>query len=78
MLPRDRIVMVKKATPIQLRSPNRRTFTSRYKRSTYSAVPPNIELNRPYKQRPVPKNRRQQRPTVQQQRRGLGSVLKFA
>ena len=71
MLPRDRIAMVKRARPIQLRSPNGRTFISRYKRSTCSAIPPNIELNRPNKQRPVRKNRRRRR----QQCSSRGEVL---
>ena len=41
------------------------------------AIPPNMELNRPYKQRPVPKNKRQRCQAVQQQWQGLGSILKF-
>ena len=57
MPPRDRIIMVKRARPIQVRLPNRRTIISRYKRSTRVAIPPNIELIRPYKQRSAPKNK---------------------
>ena len=77
MPPRDRIMMVKRVRPIQVRLSNGRTFISRYKRSTRVAILPNIELNRPYKQKPAPKNKRQRRPAVHQQGRSLGSILKF-
>ena len=49
MPPRDRIIMVKRARPIQARLPNRRIFILRNKRSTHTAVAPNIELNRAHK-----------------------------
>ena len=75
---RDRIIMVKTTRPIQVRLPNGRTCISRYKRSRSVAIPPNIELSRPYKQRPALKNKRQRRPAVQQQGQGVGSILKFA
>ena len=42
------------------------------------AIPLNIQLNRPYKQRPTSKKKRSQRPAAQQQRWSLGSILKFA
>ena len=70
--------MVKRTIPIQVRLPNRRTFISRCKRSTRIAIPPNIELNRPYKQRQVSKSKLRQHPVAQQQGRCLGSILKFA
>ena len=73
----DRIIMVKRARPILVRLPNGRTFISRYKRSTGPAMPPDIEVNRPCKQRPVPKKKRQQYSAAQQQGRSLGSILKF-
>ena len=75
---RDRIIMVKRTRPIQVRLPNGRTCISRYKRSRSVAIPPNIELSRPYKQRPTLKNKRHRRPTAQQQGQGLSSILKFA
>ena len=78
MPPRDRIIMIKRVRPIQVRLPNGRTFISRCKRPKHASIPPNIELNRPYKQRQVPKDKCRQRPAVQQQERGLGSILKFA
>ena len=78
MLLQDRIILVKRARPIQARLPNSRTFISRYKRSTRGAIPLNIKLNRPYKQRPALKNKYRRRAAVQQQGRGLGSILKFA
>ena len=69
--------MVKRTRPIQARLPNKRTFISRYKISIRVAIPPNIELNRSFKQRPVPKSKRQRSPAAQQQGQGLGSILKF-
>ena len=78
MPPRDRIIMIKRTRPIQVRLPNGRTFISRCKRPKHASIPPNIELNRPYKQRQVPKDKCRRRPAVQQQERGLGSILKFA
>ena len=63
---RDSIIMEKRMRPIQVRLPNRRTFILGYKRSTCIAIPPNIELNRSYKQGPVPKNKCQRRPAAQQ------------
>ena len=55
---RDGIIIVKRTRPIQVRLPNGRIFISRYKRSTHVVIPPNIGLNRPCKQRLVPKNKR--------------------
>ena len=66
--------MIKRARPIQVRLPNGRTFISRCKRPKHASIPP----NRPYKQRQVPKDKCRRRPAVQQQERGLGSILKFA
>ena len=68
---RDRIIMVKRTRPIQARLPNRRTFISRYKISMRVTIPPNIELNRPFKQRPAPKAN----VTDVQQRNSKGNVL---
>ena len=74
---KDIIIMVKRTRPIQVRLPNGRIFLSRYKRSTHVAIPPNIELNRLYEQRPTPENKRRRHPAVQQQGRGLSSILKL-
>ena len=71
MPPRDRIVMVKRMRPIQVRLPNGKTFISRYKRSKCVAILPNIELNRRYKQRPALKTNIGD----VQQRRSRGQVL---
>ena len=76
-MPPYRIIMVERARPIQVRLLKGRTYISRYKRSTRIAILLNIELNRQYKQRPVPK-KHQQHPAMQQQGQGLGSILKFA
>ena len=77
MLLQDRIIMVKRTRPIQVRLPNGRTFISRSKKSTCVAVTPNIELNKSYKQRPASKIKPQQCLAAQQQGLGLGSILKF-
>ena len=69
--------MVKRTRSIEVRLPNRRTFILRYKRSKCVVIPSNIEVNRPYKQRPAPKNKRWRHPAAQPQRQGLGSILKF-
>ena len=77
MPPQDRIIMVKKMRPIQVRLSSGRTFILRCKISTHVAIPPNMEINRRYKQRPAPKNKCQRRPAAQQQGQGLRSILKF-
>ena len=69
---RDRIVMIKRATPKRVRLPNGRTFFARYKRATRDDLPANVNLKRPYKQRAVPKGKRRQQ---QQRGRGFKSVL---
>ena len=56
--------MVKRKRPIQVRLWNRKTLISRYKRSMRVAIPLNIQLNRPYKQRPTSKKKRSQRPAA--------------
>ena len=65
MSPQDRIIMVKRERPIQVRLPNGRTFISRYKRSTPIAIPSHVELNRPHKQRSGPKKKPWQHPAAQ-------------
>ena len=69
---RDRIVMIKRATPKRVRLPNGRTFFARYKRATRDDLPANVNLKRPYKQRAAPKGKRRQQ---QQHGRGFKSVL---
>ena len=54
---RDIIIMVRRTRPIGARLPNRKTLISRYKRSTSIAILPIVELNRPSKQKPAPKNK---------------------
>ena len=94
MPPRDRIIMIKRATPKRVTLPNGRTFLARYKRATRDDLPPNISLPRVYKERAAPKGRRRKRrrviPYRERQRaalrrraraqrgRGLGSVFKKA
>ena len=65
MSPQDRIIVVKRERPIQVRLPNGRTFILRYKRSTPIAITSHVELNRPYKQRSGPKNKPWQHPAAQ-------------
>ena len=94
MPPRDRIIMIKRATPKRVTLPNGRTFLARYRRATRDDLPPNVNLPRIYKQRAAPKNRRRRRrrviPYRERQRaalrrrarvqrgRGLGSIFKKA
>ena len=91
MPPRDRIIMIKRATPKRVTLPNGRTFLARYKRATRNDLSPNISLPRIYKERAAPKGRRRrvisyrerQRAALRrraraQRGRGLGSVFKKA
>ena len=92
MPPRNRIIMIKRATPKRVTLPDGRTFLARYKRATREDLPPNINLPRVYKERVAPKGRRRRRgrlaPYRERQRaalrrraqrgRGLGSVFKKA
>ena len=92
MPPRNRIIMIKRATPKRVTLPDGRTFLARYKRATREDLPPNISLPRVYKERAAPKGRRRKRrrlaPYRERQRaalrrraqrgRGLGSVFKKA
>ena len=91
MPPRNRIIMIKRATPKRVTLPDGRTFLARYKRATRDDLPPNINLARVYKQRAAPKGRRRKRrlaPYRERQRaalarrnqrgRGIGSVFKKA
>ena len=90
---RNRIIMIKRATPKRVTLPDGRTFLARYKRATREDLPPNINLPRVYKERAAPKGRRRKRrrrlaPYRERQRaalrrraqrgRGLGSVFKKA
>ena len=94
MPPRNRIIMIKRATPKRVTLPNGRTFLARYKRATRDDLPRNITLPRVYKERAAPKNKRRRRrrivPYRERQRaalrrreraqrgRGIGSVFKKA
>ena len=92
MPPRNRIIMIKRATPKRVTLPDGRTFLARYKRATRDDLPPNINLARVYKQRAAPKGRKRKRrrlaPYRERQRaalarrnqrgRGIGSVFKKA
>ena len=75
----DRIVMVKRQTPKKVMLPNGRTFYARYKWATRTDLPANVRLERPYKQRAVPRGRRRQ---VRQGGRGFksafGKLMRFA
>ena len=94
MPPRNRIIMIKRATPKRVTLPNGRTFLARYKRATRDDLPPNISLPRVYKERAAPKGRRRKRRRLvsyrerqraalrrrarAQRGRGLGSIFKKA
>ena len=72
---RNRIVMIKRANPKKVTLPNGRKFYARYKRVTRDALPANVHLVRPYKQRAAPKGRRRRR-AVGQRGRGFKSFFK--
>ena len=93
MPPRNRIIMIKRATPKRVTLPDGRTFLARYRRATREDLPPNINLPRVYKERAAPKGKRRRRrrrlaPYRERQRaalrrraqrgRGLGSAFKKA
>ena len=93
MAPRDRIIMIKRATPKRVTLPGGRTFLARYRRATRNDLPPNITFPRIYKERAAPKGKRRRRRVISyrerqrealrrraraQRGRGLGSVLKKA
>ena len=94
MAPRDRIIMIKRATPKRVTLPNGRTFLARYRRATRDDLPPNVTFPRVYKERAAPKGKRRRRRRKMSYRerqrevlrkraraqrgRGLGSVLKKA
>ena len=93
MAPRDRIIMIKRATPKRVTLPDGRTFLARYRRATRDDLPPNITFPRIYKERAAPKGKRRRRRVISyrerqrealrrraraQRGRGLGSVLKKA
>ena len=64
--------MVQKAVPKVVILPNGRRFTVRYKRATRASLPANVTLNRTYKQRAAPQNRRR----GCQRARGIVSLIK--
>ena len=72
---RNRIVMIKRANPKKVTLPNGKKFYARYKRVTRDALPANVHLVRPYKQRAAPKGRRRRR-AVGQRGRGFKSFSK--
>ena len=51
MARRDRIIMIKRATPKRVTLPNGRTFLARYRRATRDDLPPNVTFPRVYKER---------------------------
>ena len=91
MAPRDRIIMIKRATPKRVTLPNGRTFLARYRRATRDDLPPNVTFPRVYKERAAPKGKRRRRMSYrdrqraalrrrarEQRGRGIGSAFKKA
>ena len=93
MAPRDRIIMIKRATPKRVTLPNGRTFLARYRRATRDDLPPNVTFPRVYKERAAPKGKRRRRRVISyrerqrealrrraraQRGRGIGSIFKKA
>ena len=90
MAPRDRIIMIKRATPKRVTLPNGRTFLARYRRATRNDLPPNVTFPRVYKERAAPKGKRRRRVisyrdrqraalrrrAIEQRGRGIGSAIK--
>ena len=90
MAPRDRIIMIKRATPKRVTLPNGRTFSARYRRATRNDLPPNVTFPRVYKERAAPKGKRRRRVisyrdrqraalrrrAIEQRGRGIGSAIK--
>ena len=66
--------MIKRQAPKRATLPNSRTFYAKYKRTTRAALPANVHLRRPYKQRSAPLGRR--RRAVGQRGRGFKSFVK--
>ena len=93
MAPRDRIIMIKRATPKRVTLPNGRTFLARYRRATRNDLPANVTFPRVYKERAAPKGKRRRRRVISyrerqrealrrraraQRGRGIGSLFKKA
>ena len=93
MAPRDRIIMIKRATPKRVTLPNGRTFLARYRRATRDDLPPHVTFPRVYKERAAPKGKRRRRRVISyrerqrealrrraraQRGRGIGSIFKKA
>ena len=93
MAVRDRIIMIKRATPKRVTLPNGRTFLARYRRATRDDLPPNVTFPRVYKERAAPKGKRRRRRVISyrerqrealrrraraQRGRGIGSIFKKA
>ena len=93
MARRDRIIMIKRATPKRVTLPNGRTFLARYRRATRDDLPPNVTFPRVYKERAAPKGKRRRRRVISyrerqrealrrraraQRGRGIGSIFKKA
>ena len=93
MARRDRIIMIKRATPKRVTLPNGRTFLARYRRATRDDLPSNVTFPRVYKERAAPKGKRRRRRVISyrerqrealrrraraQRGRGIGSIFKKA
>ena len=66
--------MIKRQAPKRATLPNSRTFYAKYKRTTRAALPANVHLQRPYKERATPRGRR--RRAAGQRGRGFKSFMK--
>ena len=66
--------MIKRQTLKRATLPNSRTFYAKYKRTTRAALPANVHLQRPYKERAAPRGRR--RRAAGQRGRGFKSFMK--
>ena len=82
MPPRDRIIMIKRATPKRVTLPNGRTFLARYRRATRDDLERAAPKGKRRRRRIISYRERQRaalrRRAREQRGRGLGSVFKKA
>ena len=78
MPPRDRIIMIKRATPKRVTLPGGRTFLARYRWATRDNLPPNVNLPRIYKERAAPKGKRRRRRVISYRERQRAALRRRA
>ena len=69
--------MVKRDVPKRVTLPKGRNFLARYKQMTRTHLLADIHLERPYKERAVPKGKGRRRRAIAQQGQGIGNIFRF-